>query len=453
MTVMDDTIRGLTLGDPDGPLRFVESLGLEVPTFVDPRNDLTTPGEQPGTFKRLDYHVPFAVRGLFKPDDWPEEYRLRMGKVRVDIEGYVLCAMTNAAGGLCGNKAVNRTMMCRNHGGALHRADKKISNKTLAPIPQDRVEKMDRPQLFMQGLLPVEELEDDEVQGGFIRNNQGQPVKSGALGVKFQQQIAKELHNRLNRFLQSKAASMLHVMVDIAENDLYEAADRIKAAQWVSERVMGKTPDVVISAQTNDAPYASILEGVQASSREDYRKSVASQRVPTSEVDRIQQEVLDAEVEEDGYSGSGSDDGEAEPDFTDGDRISDPDVAGDSDADVDVAQRRAEAIADDRAARLERARRIKKAKQRRFAARAVGATSLSDIPWLIELKPIKGSTEYKLSLIPPDAQTPGVIERVMNERSWEPPREEEIIRRRAEAADAEVARLQAKMDRLAKKGD
>lgn len=449
MTVIDDTIKGLTLGDPDGPPRFIETLGREVPTYIDPRDDLKASGEKPGTFKRLNYHVPFALRGDFKPEDWPDEFRLKAGRVRVDAEGYVLCTMTNAAGGLCGNKAVNRTMMCRNHGGALHRSDKKMSNKTLAPMGEERIEKMDRVQKFMQGFVESSELEDDEVQGGFIRNNQGQPVRARMLGLKFEQMIAKELHARLNRFLQSKAASMLHVMVDIAENDMYEAADRAKCAIWVSERVMGKTPDVVISAQTNDAPYASILEGVQAGSREDYRKSVTSHRVAGNEVDRIEQEVLDAEVEEDWDSGSDSDDSEIEPDFSYGDRIPDTDVTGDS----NVAQRRAEAITDSRAERLERAKRIRKAKQRRFAARAVGATSLSQQPWLIELKPIKKSTQYKLHLIPPDEQTPAVVERVFAERSWEAPSEDEVKRRRAEAADAEVARLQAKMDRLAKKGD
>jgi hypothetical protein len=459
MTVIDDTIKGLTLGDPDGPLRFVDSLGREVPTYIDPRDDLKAKGEKPGTFKRLNYHVPFQLRGDFKPSQWPKAYAASVPDPRTDIEGFVLCTARSAHGGLCSNKAVNRTHFCRNHGGALHRADKKMSNKTIAPMGKERVENMDRVQKFMQGFLELNELEDDEVQGGFIRNNAGVPVRARILGMKFEQQIAKELHARLNRYLQSQTSDMLHVMVDIAKNDLYEAGDRIKAAIWVSERTMGKTPDVVLTG-TTQAPYASILEGIESGSREDYRKSVNSHRVGP--------EVLDVdEVDEDGDFGpDGSSDNHGGLSLGEGTTLSDRWAADDErvrlqdndDQDsedsgvVESNQERAERIESERTSRLERAKKIRKAKQRRFAARAVGATSLSQQPWLVECLPIKGKTGYKLRLISPDQQTPALVERIMRERSWEEPTKEEIEARRAEVADAEIADLEAKLEQLQRKG-
>jgi hypothetical protein len=407
MTVVDDTIRGLTLGDPDGPLQFIDTLGQEVPTYLDPRLDLLpNNGKGEGKFKRVNYHVPFKLRGEFKVSDWPEAYRQTQSKPRVDTEGFVLCAGISRGGGLCAANAVNRTHFCRNHGGALHPADKKISPKTLATIPEDRVDALDRPQQFMQGFLTPEDLTDEEVQGGFIRNNAGQVVKSRALGIKFEQQIAKELHSRLNRFLQSKASSMLHVMVDIAENDLYEASDRVKAATWVAERVMGKTPEVLLTGQVN-APYVGILDSLEGGSREDYRKSVKSQRGEVGDTVDQTEGILDAEVEDDGDTGY---DGDVSEHQRDDQRPSE------NPRDDESAQRRSERIEMQRKDRKAASDRIRKAKQRRYAARAVGATSLSDIPWLPEFLPTFKDGKlvgHKMKLWPPDEQTPAVVDRIM----------------------------------------
>lgn len=462
MTVMDDTLRGLTLGDPDGPLRYVETLDREVPTYIDPRDDLKPPGEKTGTYKRLDYHVPFTLRGEFKPSDWPQAYALKAGRVPTDVEGYVLCSAHAAHGGLCANKAVNRTHFCRNHGGALHRCDKKMSNQTIAPMSAERIDKLNRIQKFMQGLLLPEELEDDEVQGGFVRNEDGQPIKSRLLGVKFEQQIAKELHNRLNRFLQSKASSMLSVMVDVAENDLYEAADRIKAAIWVSERVMGKTPEVIVHG-TTQAPYASILESIESGSREDYRKHVASERGQVNIVDELSEALDVDEVSEVGdcrsYRVDYVTDGKSESDPRIQDRRErdseqshlDSEIVEDSGDDNSV-QERAEQIVQSRVDRIAAAKRMRKAKQRRYAARATGASSLSRIPWLLNITPIRGTTKYKLGFILPDKITPAVMEKYLESRCWEVT-EQEVTRRRAEAADEEVRSLEGKLAKLRDEAD
>lgn len=95
-------------------------------------------------------------------------------------------------------------------------------------------------------------------------------------------------------FLQTKTASMLNVMVDIAESDLVEPADRIKAAQWVAERTMGKTPDVIIHGKV-DAPYEAIFESIDAGSREDYRQKVTSTRL---ELGGESDQIIDVEVDE-----------------------------------------------------------------------------------------------------------------------------------------------------------
>lgn len=314
--VIDDTIKGTTLGDPDGPLRFIPEFDAKVPTYLDRRLDLVLDMAVEKRSQRLDYHVPYKLRGDFKYFDWPKRYRQELeelypddygdgdgidsldGADRINDAGYVMCAgivknskakYGSVVGGKCRRKAVNRNRFCGAHGGALHLADKKISNRTLAPIDTKRVEKLDRVQKFMQGLLGVEELDDDEVQGNFVRNSKGVPILARHLHRKFEMEIAKELHVRLNRYLRTKTGGMLEVMVGIAENDLYEAADRIKAAQWVAERTMGKTPDVIIHGQTN-TPYENILESMGSGSREDHRREISS--VSSSRGTEIDGEII-----------------------------------------------------------------------------------------------------------------------------------------------------------------
>ena len=395
MSVESDLDKGVTFGDADGPDTFVDSLGIIVPTFLDPRDDLIPPKAR--GYKRVRHHIPFKMRGYFKPNDWPESYRQQI-KFNVDVEGFVICTGTNKAGNKCSNLAANRTPFCRNHGGGLHPLDKKMSIKTVNDAPLERVAGLDRPQRFMQGFITVEELADEEIQGMFIFNDAGQKVRSTALGVKIHQQIAQELHRRLNRYLQTKTASMLEVMVNIAESELVEPADRIKAAQWVAERTLGKTPDVIIHGRT-EQPYESIFQAIDAGSRQDYREKIGSTRL---ELGGEPDEIFDVEVIE-------------EPEH------SDPE--GNSSGETDSSSRHpdpgsgveyARAVSDrrDEASREQELKKARsKAKQRRYAARAVGATNTQDMQWLIEWKFLP-TGNFRMKLVCPDDQTAARLDKV-----------------------------------------
>lgn len=407
-----DMDKGTTAGDADGPPQWVDELGREVPTFINERLDLVASYHgRDKAFIRLNHHVPFKMRGIFQPGDWPQAHRLRMGKIRTDLGDFVLCTGVNrgrsdrGGGKLCKSRAVNRTMFCAAHGGSLHPADRKISAMSVAPLPPDRIDNLDRVQKFMQGFIKTEELDDDEVQGGFVRNSQGMPIIGWRLGAKFQAQLTKELHRRLNEFLKTKTPDMLKVMVDIAENDLFEAADRIKAATWVAERTMGKTPDVLVTA-TTDAPYQSILSGIESSSRESYRETAEKYRNEDGASAGTDLEILDVEVDYDSSEqGTSKVEQKAEV-FVDSDGGDHGSVAGYADR-----------IDDERTRRVERAKSIRKAKARRYAARAVGATSMSDQPWLVEFVKTRNgghsNPTWKMKLWPPDQQTPSIVDRIM----------------------------------------
>lgn len=444
MTVLDDTVKGTTIGDPDGPIQFIESLGVEVPTFIDPRIDLIPPGRTVKNIKRVSYHIPFAYRGEFRPEQWPGEFRQKhAGSIRLSVDGFVLCTgVAKQTGMLCQNKAVNRTLFCRNHGGALHPADKKLSSLSIVPESasqerQDRIDKLDRVQKFMQGFLSVEELDDDEITGSFVRTSEGVPIKSIVLGKKFEQLIGKELHVRLNRYLTSKTPRALEVMYQIMDSEMVEPADRINAAKFIIERTMGKTPDVVISHKTEEKPYESILESIESGSRADHRKSVASTRLQIegsydaeSEEDYAEEvdlsEVDDGnETSENGDSGSsgiraGSDQGNQNVQnagYGLGDGHGIPDGSSISAGSPDDVQKHADDLVAKRQKQRDLREAIKKARAKRFAARAVGGISGDDGAWLVEFRVISNVKspdlgKYKVRFWPPDKITPAVIERV-----------------------------------------
>jgi len=390
-----DLDQGLTFGDADGPDTFVDSLGIVVPTFLDPRDDLIPPKAR--GYKRVRHHIPFKMRGYFKSTAWPETYREQI-TFTVDEHGYVICTALNKAGKKCSNLAANRMPFCRNHGGGLHPLDKKMSIKSVGDAPVERVAGLDRPQKFMQGFITVEELADEEVSGMYILNDAGQRVRSTALGVKIHQQIAQELHRRLNRFLQTKTASMLEVMVDIAESELVEPADRIKAAQWVAERTLGKTPEVLIHAKT-EQPYESIFQTIDAGSRQDYREKVSSTRL---ELGGKPDEIFDVEVIEEPQDSSPTRSDSGNPDRD----SRQPDPGSSLEYARSVSDRR------DQASREQEIKKARtKAKQRRYAARAVGATNTQDMQWLIEWKFLP-TGNFRMKLVCPDDQTPARLDRV-----------------------------------------
>lgn len=388
-----------TMGDPDGPMVFIATLGQEVPTFIDPREDLVIDKKTLATFKRLSYHIPFKLRGTYKPEWLPDgvaEHMIESG-VRTNFQGFVMCSEKSArnGGGQCGNLAMNRSGFCRNHGGALHPADKKVHADNLMNAPADRVENLTRVQKFLQGFLKVEDLADEEILGAYILSDDGRPVSNKKLGVKFQQQMVKELHARMNQYMQMKLPTMLKRVAEIAESDIVEPEVSFKAAVWMAERQMGKTPEVLIHAQTG-APYESILDSIESGSRDDYRKSVESQRGAGQPL------AIEGSHTPGVYSEDGEpldvfevDDGEADPTYegflvrterTGGDELGGEERGVSRLGSEDNSLSRADSLEQ----KAKRAKDViearKKAQKRRFAARATGATSLNDMWWLPSFK-------------------------------------------------------------------
>ena len=275
--VRETSIRGrrgtaLYMGDPDGPMRFIKSLGMEVPTYIAPRHDLKTQYRNAESFICVDYHVPPHMRGTYKPTDLADydpdkPYPLtRTNNVR--------CGGLKPDGQICQKSAMHRTGFCPNHGGALHPADKMFSAHR-GIMPTSGTAHMSRLQMVEMGIIPISELTDDEIARQQVHEADGTfSKKSPMLNAKLVAQMRAEFFERADRLVRQQTLPLIEEMQRIALSTVEEAKDKIAAITWLTERALGKTPDVLITNKT-DAPFEQLMGDITGGSREEYRNRTA----------------------------------------------------------------------------------------------------------------------------------------------------------------------------------
>lgn len=425
------------MGEPDGPMRFIKSLGMEVPTFISPRDDLRTQYRNAKAHKNVDYHIPISKRGVYRPEslaDYDPDF-----DYSVTDTGMVRCGGIMQRGKICQKSARNHTGFCSNHGGALHPADKLfISERGI--MPSD-VTKMSRMQMVEMGIIKVSELTDEEIAKGAIRNNDGTFTPNSQLvSAKINAQMRTEFFERADRFIRENVMDMLGEMRRIALSPVEEAKDKIQAIQWLTERALGKTPDVLITNQT-DKPFDQLLGDISGGSREEYRNSqrelagglidgefkskiiVDDEDYEDDEID--DENVADAEVadvpngvqiqviEGDVVEVDSSDIPESEGAQEIGSRILPMESPGDSVAESDSVEGRTAAQlgvtnpAEIAAMRKAQKDAIKRRRNKRYAARAIGATTLDDLPYHLVFKECETQRDGKfirMKLVAPEDQ-------------------------------------------------
>lgn len=101
--------------------------------------------------------------------------------------------------------------------------------------------------LLLRGDIKVEDLDDEEVARGRMRdrngNFSGRPPK--LIPRELLDRINSEHHRRVNEILEQSLGHMTKTMRDIAIDPDVDAATRLKAAIYVYERFFGKTPDKI----------------------------------------------------------------------------------------------------------------------------------------------------------------------------------------------------------------
>jgi hypothetical protein len=211
---------------------------------------------------------------------------------------------------------------------------------------------LDRAHKFVHGYFEVAELSDEEVFGSYVLNDDGTKVSVNTLAEKFRSKFSRELGRRINDYLRRKAPRAVEIMFQLADSDFVEPGDRIKAATWIAERVIGKTPEVLMLGNA-DKPYEAIFESsIETSTREAFRSASI-----------IDVEVVSIENGTTSKTGEANEDGQTTEDIED----------------------RKQSIKDTKD-------RIRKAKSRRFAARAAGVDCVDNAPWFVRIVKRKDGT-------------------------------------------------------------
>jgi hypothetical protein len=113
------------------------------------------------------------------------------------------------------------------------------------------------------GKIPWTELDNDELSRGQLRDKNG--TFSGRPPNLVPREMVGEIRRRLMEVYQDRIAEKLLVLqdvfLDIATDETLSPADRLRAAQYMTERLAGKVPDKVeITAEVK--PWEGMVAGV-----------------------------------------------------------------------------------------------------------------------------------------------------------------------------------------------
>lgn len=110
---------------------------------------------------------------------------------------------------------------------------------------QRKVRVSERMQAVMDGTIPIEELDDEEIFRGQIRSESGdfRGRPSDVIPRKFYAAATQELMKRWQAKVNSKLDPALKVLEEIMSNPKLPADARYKSAVYLIERAAGKVPE------------------------------------------------------------------------------------------------------------------------------------------------------------------------------------------------------------------
>lgn len=273
---------GRTIGMPDGPPEYRPEFGCKVGTFTVRHAEMESIRHR--KTKVLMFHVPRHLRGPYRPEelhnfDPDHDYT-------TDSTGYRICeARLNREDRACLRKAVHRQDFCSGHGAKLHPLDITDSN-----LQHKDPAKMSKLQLLEAGYIDVEDLTDEELRTGVVTKSQHIRLSKDVYA-----KIVNRHFERAQELMAEGLLPAIQALNHIAQGSAYEPADRIKAATYIIERVMGKTPDVLITKEAKE-PWQELIKGVTQMSREESRARRKAQEDNTIEAEVVEDSEAGTEV-------------------------------------------------------------------------------------------------------------------------------------------------------------
>ena len=297
-----------TIGHALGPMRFIPELGYEVGTFVD---------EPGGSLPALKWHVPLDVRGDFRPKDLANYDNEK--DYRTDVFGWMLCYAKTKTGDRCTKRAQNRYPRCTIHGGRVHPLDKIDNFKQ--DTKDEQAQEISRYKQYLAGQITVEDLDDEELANCGFRGKNGTIYKPRNVPRDLVNAFTRAIYDRAQKELRANTVKAAQTMAEIMMNPTVEPDVRLKAANIIIERNLGKTPTVV--AITSQAPWEEIFDGITSSTRESSRQRRGI--IDAEIVGELEQRPDVATANE---SGSESDDNAGRDDTNEGNQTGSSTLAG-----------------------------------------------------------------------------------------------------------------------------
>jgi hypothetical protein len=142
-------------------------------------------------------------------------------------------------------------------------------------IEQDKrriqAQNMTRQQMFDNGFITVQDLDDEELRYGKCRDSNGRipkrPNKTEMVPRDLYDEMVLEHQKRTDEKLRQQLDTMLEVMIEVATDDTVEPRDRMDAAKYLFERVAGKTAERV-AITVDKAPWEEVFAGVAKLTRQ-----------------------------------------------------------------------------------------------------------------------------------------------------------------------------------------
>lgn len=145
-----------------------------------------------------------------------------------------------------------------------HEAEEQAKHKAMAA-------NMTRQQLFNNGFIGVEDLDDEELRLGKCRNTDGSITGAHGRTEMVRRDLYDEMiaehEKRTDEKLRQQLDIAIDTMVDIMTDDTVEPRDRFEASKYLFERVKGKTPEKV-SVTVKQEPWQELLGGVAKITRQ-----------------------------------------------------------------------------------------------------------------------------------------------------------------------------------------
>jgi hypothetical protein len=149
---------------------------------------------------------------------------------------------------------------------------------------------------LLSGELQVSALADDELMYGMVKCDDGKfSIRAAYQAAHLPRKIAgameRELMKRADNKVKGAVLGAIDRIVEIATSPAVDDKDAFKAATWLVERAMGKTPDVVHTVEQKK--YEVVIENISRGTRRESRVQRGIESNPPLEAEIVEELLED----------------------------------------------------------------------------------------------------------------------------------------------------------------